>query len=82
MWGMGMLRVVYNYYSKSTFIVILIKPEKLVFVLVNLYILEYLRFFTGYTGTLHSKNSRVRFDPEKGPMGADPFLGQTDLESG
>ena len=31
---------------------------------------------------LHSKNSRVRFDPEKGPMGPDPFLGQTDLESG
>ena len=31
---------------------------------------------------VHSKNSRVRFDPEKGPMGPDPFLGQTDLESG
>ena len=31
---------------------------------------------------IHSKNSRVRFDPEKGPMGPDPFLGQTDLESG
>ena len=30
----------------------------------------------------HSKNSQVRFDPEKGPMGPDPFLGQTDLESG
>ena len=32
--------------------------------------------------TIHSKISRVRFDPEKGPMGPDPFLGQTDLESG
>ena len=31
---------------------------------------------------VHSKNSRVRFDPEKGSMGPDPFLGQTDLESG
>ena len=32
---------------------------------------------------IHSKkNSRVRFDPEKSPMGPDPFLGQTDLESG
>ena len=31
---------------------------------------------------VHSKNSRARFDPEKGPMGPDPFLGQTDLESG
>ena len=30
----------------------------------------------------HSKKSRVRFDPEKGHMGPDPFLGQTDLESG
>ena len=27
-------------------------------------------------------HSRVRFDTEKGPMGPDPFLGQTDLESG
>ena len=34
------------------------------------------------SANLHSKNSRVRFDPEKGPMGPDPFLGQTDLESG
>ena len=33
------------------------------------------------SSTLHSKNSQVRFDPEKGPMGPDPFLGQTDLES-
>ena len=32
--------------------------------------------------SVHSNNSRVRFDPEKGPMGPDPFLGQTDLESG
>ena len=32
--------------------------------------------------SVHSKNSRVRFDPEKGPMGPDPYLGQTDLESG
>ena len=31
---------------------------------------------------VYSKNSWVRFDPEKGPMGPDPFLGQTDLESG
>ena len=30
---------------------------------------------------VHSKNSRVRFDPEKGPMGPDPFLGQSDLDS-
>ena len=42
-----------NYYSKSTFIVTLIKQEKLVFVLVILYIREYLRVFTivyGYPG--------------------------------
>ena len=41
MWGMGKLRVVFNieagnYYSKSTFILTLIKQEKLVFILVIL----------------------------------------------
>ena len=35
-----------NYYSKSTFIMTLIKQEKLVFILVILYIREYLCFFT------------------------------------
>ena len=30
---------------------------------------------------LHSKNSRVRFDPEKSPRGPDPFWGQTYPES-
>ena len=35
-----------NYYSKSTFITILIKHEKLVFMLVILYIREYLYVFT------------------------------------
>ena len=36
------------------------------------------------TVTIHYtlKNFRVRFDPEKSPMGPDPFLGQTDLEAG
>ena len=29
----------------------------------------------------HSKNSRVRFDPEKSPRGPDPFWGQTYPES-
>ena len=28
------------------------------------------------------KNFRVRFDPEKGPMGPDPFPGQSDSDSG
>ena len=43
---MGMLRIVFNiervgnYYSKSTFIMTLIKQEKLVFILVILYIRE------------------------------------------
>ena len=55
---MGMLRVVFNieagnYYSKSTFIVTLvIKQEKFVFILVILYIREYLCVFTKlFTGT-------------------------------
>ena len=30
---------------------------------------------------LHSKNSPVRFDPEKGPVGLDPFLDHTDPKS-
>ena len=30
---------------------------------------------------LHSKNSQVRFDPEKSPRGPDPFWGQTYPES-
>ena len=43
---MGMLRVVFNieagnYYSKPTFIMSLIKQENLVFILVILYIQEY-----------------------------------------
>ena len=52
-----MLQVVFkieagNYYSKSTFIVTLIKQEKLVFILVILYIQEYLCAFTKlFTGT-------------------------------
>ena len=29
----------------------------------------------------HSKNSRVRIDPDLGPRGPDPFLGQFDPES-
>ena len=48
---MGMLQVIFNieagnYYSKSTFIMTLIKQEKLVFILVILYIQEYLRVLT------------------------------------
>ena len=48
---MGMLRVVFNIeagndYSKSTFIMTLIKQEKVVFILVILYIREYLCVFT------------------------------------
>ena len=44
---MGKLQVVFNieagnYYSKSTFIMTLIKQEKFVFILVILYIREYL----------------------------------------
>ena len=35
-----------NYYSKSTFIMTLIKQEKLVFILVILYIQEYSGVFT------------------------------------
>ena len=35
-----------NYYSKSTFIMTLIEQEKLVFILVILYIREYLCVFT------------------------------------
>ena len=31
--------------------------------------------------TVHSKNSRVRFDPEKSPRGPDPFWGQTYPQS-
>ena len=30
---------------------------------------------------LRSKNSRVRIDPDLGPNGPDPFLGQFDPES-
>ena len=50
-WGMGMLRVVFtieagNDYSKSTFIMTLIKQEKLVFILASLYIWAYLGVFT------------------------------------
>ena len=57
-----MLRVVFNievgyYYSKSTFIVTLIKQEKLVFILVILYIREYLCVFTKlFTGTRVSED--------------------------
>ena len=41
-----------NYYSKSKFIMTLIKQEKLVFILVILYIWEYLHVFTKlFTGT-------------------------------
>ena len=48
---MGMLHVIVkieagNYYSKPTFIMTLIKQEKLVFILVILYIREYLCVFT------------------------------------
>ena len=56
-WGMGIIRIVFNietgnYYSKSTFIVTLIKQEKLVSMLVILYIQEYLCVLTKlFTGT-------------------------------
>ena len=40
-----------------------------------------LRDFSNFTGVLRSKNSRVRFDPEKSPRGPDPFWGQTYPES-
>ena len=46
-----------NYYSTSTFIMTLIKQEKLVFILVILYILEYLCVFTKlFTGTRVTKD--------------------------
>ena len=46
---MGMLRVVFkiqvrNYYIRSTFLVTRIKQEKLVFILVILYIQKYVSF--------------------------------------
>ena len=65
-WAMGMLRVVFNieagnYYSKSTFIMTLIKQEKLVFILVILYIQKYLCFFTKlFTGTWVSEDFQFR----------------------
>ena len=34
-----------------------------------------------YVSNLHSKSSRVRFDPEKSQKGPDPFWGQTYPES-
>ena len=34
-----------------------------------------------YAETIHSKNSRVRIDPDLVPRGPDPFLGQFDPES-
>ena len=64
--GMGMLRVIFNievgnYYSKSTFIVTLIKQEKLVFILVILYIQQYLCVFTKLlTGNRVSKDFQFR----------------------
>ena len=60
-WGIGMLQVVFNikawnYYSKSTFIVTLIKQEKLVFILVILCIREYLCVFTKlFTGSWNNR---------------------------
>ena len=58
-----MLRVVFNiearndYSSKSTFIMTLIKQENLVFILVILYIQEYLFVFTKlFTGTRVSED--------------------------
>ena len=39
-----------------------------------------MNYLIKHTG-LHSKNSLVRFDPEKSPRGPDPFWGQTYLES-
>ena len=46
-----------NYCSKSTFIMTLIKQENLVFILVILYIREYLRVFTKlFTGTWVSED--------------------------
>ena len=68
-WGMGMLRVIFNieagnYYSKSTFIMTLIKQEKLVFILVILYIREYLCFYKivyGYPGIHRFLISGTRF---------------------
>ena len=62
-----MLRVVFNiearnYYSKSTFIMTLIKQEKLVFILVILYIREYLCVFTElFTGTRVSEDFQFRY---------------------
>ena len=58
------------------------------------YLLAYLNSFHFYYGLMymymyrdagqfciHSKNSRVSFDPEKSPRGPDPFWGQTYPES-
>ena len=67
---MGMLRVVFNietgnYYSKYTFIMTLIKQDKFVFILVILYIQEYLCVFTkiiyGYLGIRRFSISGIRF---------------------
>ena len=67
---MGMLRVVFsieagNYYIKSTFIMTQIKQEKLVFILVILYIREYLRVFYkivyGKTGIRRFQILGIRF---------------------
>ena len=62
---MGMLQVIFNieagnYYSKSTFIMTLIKQEKLVFILVivYMYIREYLCVFV--YGTRVSKDFQFR----------------------
>ena len=69
-WGMGMLRVVFNThvqvgncYSKSTFNMTLIKQEKLMFMLVILYIREYLHvcvFTKLFTGTWVSEDFQFR----------------------
>ena len=67
LWETGILRVIFNieagnYYSKSTFIMTLIKQEKLVFMLVILYIREYLCVFTKlFMGTVYPKISNFEY---------------------
>ena len=82
-WGMGMLLGVFNVemgnnYSKSTFIMTLIKQEKLVFILVILYIREYLCVFTKlFMGTRVSKDFQFRISVPEITDNAQPYKRNT-----
>ena len=85
-WGMGMLRVIFNielgnYYSKSTSIMTLIKQEKLVFRLVILYgsIFMFLHDCLRVTG--YPKISNFGYPVPEITLNVQPYcpLMQTDI---